>query len=535
MTRRKLLGLSAAQGALLALSIRDCAAQAAAASAVVATDEGALRGVQGPKVATFRGVRYAEAQSSVNRFKPPIKLKPWQGVRDAIQNGPIAPQNIPQTNLSISAPLRSNDKWAEDCLTLNIFTPGTDKKSRAVMVWLHGGGYAFGSANLAPYDGTNLAAFGDVVVVTVNHRLNAFGFLQLPASAGPEYAQSGNVGMLDLVEALRWVKANIAAFGGDPGNVTIFGESGGGGKVSILTAMPMAKGLFHKAIIESGATLTVKPKEEAAANGAKLIERLGIKQISSDALGALTPEHILAAERDVPESVFQPILDGTIIPANPYDPVAPSISADVPILLGTNQTETTYLQGSDPSLFTLDQTGLRRRLAPLFGERTDDVIGSYEKTHPKATPSQLYFIISTDAGMRKNAILLAERKSALHRAPVFMYYLNWHTPVNGGKWMSPHLLDLPFVFRNLEQCVALIGQGDQQRELMERMSSAWVAFAKTGNPSNHKTGYWPDYNVSQRATMIFDGKSQAAFTPDEEDRIAIFGPRKAPRTGPPPE
>ena len=535
MSRRQLLGASVAQAALLAFSAGDCAAQAEAGAAVVATAEGSLRGIQGPKAVIFRGVRYAEPQSPANRFKPPIKLKPWQGIRDAIQNGAIAPQNIPQTNLSISAPLRSNDKWAEDCLTLNIFTPSTtDKKSRAVLVWIHGGGYAFGSGNLAPYDGTNLASFGDVVVVTVNHRLNAFGFLQLPASAGPEYAQSSNAGMLDLVEALRWIKSNISAFGGDPGNVTIFGESGGGGKVSILTAMPVAKGLFHKAIIQSGATLDVKSKEEASASAAKLVERLGVKQVSPGALSALAPERILAVERDM-ESQFAPVMDGAVIPGNPYDPAAPSVSADVPIMVGTNQTETTYLQGSDASLFALDQAGLRRRLTPLFGDRTDDVIGSYEKTHPRATPSQLYFIISTDAGMRRNAILLAERKAAQRRAPVYMYYLNWHTPVDGGKWQSPHLLDIPFVFRNLEQCVALIGQGDQQRELMERMSSAWVAFAKTGNPSNHKTGYWPNYDVAQRATMIFDGKSQAIFTPDEEDRVAIFGPRKPQRTGPPPE
>jgi para-nitrobenzyl esterase len=491
---------------------------------IVETASGKVRGVIQSGTHTFRGIPYGASTAGSNRFMPPRKPEPWTGVREAFQNGPTAPQPAGPPNALI---LNHKEPalQGEDCLVMNVFTPGVnDGRKRPVMVWLHGGGFASGAGSAHSFDGTYLARSGDVVVVSVNHRLNIFGYLYLADAGGEKYADSGNAGLLDVVAVLQWVHENIAQFGGNSGNVTIFGQSGGGLKISTLLAMPPAKGLYHKAIIESGSLLKGIHREDANKTTERLLAKLGLQANQVDELQKLPMERLVAAidtRGAAPGTIpfnFGPVVDGRSLPSDPFDPAAPDISADVPLIIGSVNTEGTFFTPPDSPLYSLDEAGMRTRLTPRFGEATDKLIDLYRKEMPNASPSQIYFMINAFPAA---AITQAERKTAQGKAPVFMYLFTWETPVEGGKRHSPHTIELPFVFNNVMEQPEEVGNGPELQPLADKVSGAWSAFAHTGNPSVAGTPKWLAYTANERATMIINNEWKLVNDPRHEVRLIM--------------
>ncbi|MGH2508887.1 MAG: carboxylesterase/lipase family protein, partial [Ktedonobacteraceae bacterium] len=443
------------------------------------------------------------------------------GVRDTLVPGDSSPH--PPSNNGEPP----TEPESEDCLCLNVWTPGVgDGRQRPVLFWCHGGGFTMGSGWAKESHGRNLAHRGDVVVITINHRLGPLGFFYLGELAGEEYPASGNFGMLDIVAALEWVRDNIALFGGDPGNVTVFGESGGGAKVSALMAMPSAVGLFHRAITQSGPGLRLTTREKAIANANKVLKELGISARNADRLHTLTVAEIFAANARVNKDVrrgWAPVFDGHVFLQDPFDPVAPAISAHVPLMIGTNKDESTGFFLADPEVMTLDEAGLRTRVRGFAGERTDALIEVYRRVHPDAAPSDLFFAVASDWMMRMNSITVAERKQAQGAAPVFMYLFTWETPILNGRLKSCHALEIPFVFDNIERCTDLTGGAPECSAIAEHMSEAWLAFARDGVPSYRGLPTWPAYTPEERATMIFDTTCRVVNDPGGEIRQAWDG------------
>jgi para-nitrobenzyl esterase len=355
-----------------------------------------------------------------------------------------------------------------------------------------------------------------------------FGYLYLAEIGGAKYADSGNAGMLDIVAALDWVRDNIAAFGGDPANVTIFGQSGGGAKVSTLMAMPSARGLFHRAIVESGSGLRAIPADIGAKNAETLLGPLGITKNRIDELQRLPMQQLLAAMKSAGLRLA-PVVDGRSLPRHPFDPDAPAITADVPMLIGSNRTETTVLIGEyqtpDVDVFALDDASMRiqlKKYARLSDTDVDRLTALYRAAHPGASPSDIFFLITSDRGTRMNAIRQAERKAAQGKAPAYMYLLTWETPILGGKLRSPHNLEIPFVFHDVDNKIdANTGEGKERYPLQDQMAGAWVAFARSGNPNHAGLPQWPAYDASTRATMIFNAESKVVNDPDHEERLAL--------------
>jgi para-nitrobenzyl esterase len=506
MARRELL---AAAGAAVALA---GPALAQGTGAVARTTAGQVRGRTLEGVHTFKGVRYG-ASTEGRRFLPPQPPQPWRGIAEAADFGNQSPQ-LGADRPSVYASWANPRAESEDCLFLNVYTPGLkDGKARPVMVWFHGGGFTSGSASSHYADGTRLARRGDVVVVTVNHRLNAFGYLYLAGLGGAELADSGNVGSLDMVQALTWVRDNIAEFGGDPGNVTIFGQSGGGGKVSALMAMPAAAGLFHKAIVQSGSGIKVLEPTQAQESTRKVLAALGL---SAAEVGRLRELPFRAITEALPraEAEFRPVVDERALPRHPFHPDAPEISKDVPLLVGTTKDETTSLVGGrDESLFALTWDALPGRLAAeLRGLDAAKVIAELRRLEPQARPSDVYFTATTEYRFRRRAYLQAERKAAQGAAPAYMYLFAWESPVNGGKWKSPHSVEHAMVFDNVAKSASMVGTGPEAQKVADAVSGAWIRFARTGDPG------WAAYMPETRTTMVFDVESKVADDPGREVR-----------------
>ena len=517
----------AQSGASAPKSASATAASSTSASGPVAqTAAGKVRGYMNGPVSVFKGIPYGANTGGANRFAPPRKPEPWSGVRDATQLGDKAPQNPTPGLLQEEAVSISTEPMSEDCLRLNVWTAGLrDGKKRPVMVWFHGGGYSSGSGGNTRYEGSHLATRQGVVLVTVNHRLNVFGHLFLGDLGGAEFADSGNVGILDIVAALQWVRDTITEFGGDPGNVTIIGESGGGGKVSTLLAMPPAKGLFHRAIIQSGSALRQATREDATKTTKAVLLQLGVQPSDVAKLRTLPQADLLAAiDTMKPPARFTPVVDGRSLPRHPFDPNAPDISANVPLLVGSNGTEVTFFP--DTPLDPIDAASLRDRVKRFT--RVDDgtaemVIALYRHTRPKISNEYLYQIIASDYWMTSDVATQAERKAALGKAPVYVYHFEWESPVRGGKLRSVHSVEIPFVFDNVELAEPLVGSGADLAPLAQTVSGAWTRFARTGNPNGKSLLAWPAYSGDKRGVMIFNKACRVENDPRRQERLVIAG------------
>ena len=425
---------------------------------------------------------------------------------------------------------------SEDCLKMNLWVPsdmGTDLK-RPVMVWLHGGGFSGGSGDAPWTDGANLARENGIIVVSLNHRLNVFGHLYLGGIGGSKYSDSGNVGLLDIAAALEWIQHNIAAFGGDRDNVTIFGQSGGGGKVIALMGMPAAKGLFHKAIAQSGPYLRGIPREDAARTTESVLKALNIQPRQLDRLQEIPADRLIAAMETVldpatePEwladwrtwtAAFAPIVGDNILPGGPFFPTAPRASADVPMIVGTTGAELSSYEQS------FGDGELYHRMAILgFNDaQAHRLVAAYRAVHTQSSPSDIFYDIASDRLCRAFVIKQAELKAAQGVAPVYMYLFSFDPPAFGGKYKSFHGVDLPFVFDNLNKAPGLCGTSPpaQLYDLARKISGAWVAFAKSGNPNHVGLANWQPYTLEGRATMVFDRQTQTVSDPRSADRLII--------------
>jgi para-nitrobenzyl esterase len=500
----------------------------AAEIAIAGTATGKIRGTVLEKVTVFKGIPYGAPTSGRNRFMPPVKPAGWTGIRDTLAFGPTAPQTRDSSGTTAAgAPAAQS----EDCLVLNVFTPAlADGHKRPVMVWLHGGGFSSGSGSGRILDGSSLALAQDVVVVTLNHRLNVFGHTFLGDAMGAEFSGSSSVGLLDLVAALEWVRDNVAAFGGDPNLVTIFGQSGGGRKVATLMAMPRAKGLFHRAIIESGAVLRLTTHEDAARQTNLLLAELGLKAGQLRALQDVPMARLLAANEAVQKQITMrepgmtansPMVDGTIIPSHPWDPKAPALSSTIPLLIGYARTEETLYDRPTAETLALDEAGLKARAAKRLGTDPGHVIDVFRKAHPDASPWDLWILIATEHPRGTYSRELARRKADQGGAPVFAYRYDWETPEGGGHMRSPHTIEIPFVFCNINLAGPLIAKMSTAHALEEKTSAAWAAFARRGDPNTPTLPRWPAYSAASRDTMLFNDECRVVADPDRAPRLAM--------------
>lgn len=490
---------------------------------------GPVRGFIEDEVSVFKGIRYG-ADTATTRFAAPAKPAAWTEPMDAIAFGPSAPQTS-LGNLSVfqSWATDPDPSRSEDCLFLNVWTSKTDNKKRPVMVWFHGGGFTSGSGSSNAYDGVRLANRGDVVVVTVNHRLNVFGYLYLD-EYGDEFKGSANAGMLDLVASLEWVRDNIAQFGGDPDNVLIFGESGGGWKVSTLMAMPAADGLFHRAVVQSGPGLELMETDTAAKASAALLSELGIEADKVDEIRKLPTATISNAVNKLAQQGIRvgsrPVVDGVHNLRHPFSPDAPVQSKNIPLLIGSTQTEMSLLAGAARrELFGLTWETLPAALsAAIPGIDAQKVIDGYKSLHPNIEASTLFFEATTDnSTFGRGSFTLADRKAQQGGADVFQYFLAWHSPVENGMWGATHALDIGFVFDNVAKSASMSGTGDEQQALADAMSEAWLAFARTGNPNHNGLPEWPAYDANNRATMVFNNQNKVVNDPRGRERAIIDG------------
>jgi para-nitrobenzyl esterase len=494
----------------------------------VQTSSGTVRGAVRFGVNQFFGVPYGASTAGPNRFRPPVAPTPWAGVRDCLQVGNRSPQD-PDGPISEVFSLDRREPMSEDCLSINVYTPGLTGR-RPVMVWLHGGGFSSGSGNWLLYDGTNLARKEDVVVVSVNHRLNIFGFLHLAdLGAGERWADASNVGMQDVVAALAWVKANIASFGGDPASVTVFGQSGGGGKVTTLMAMPSAKGLFHRAIAQSGSALRGVPRETAAQATVQFLARLGLKPNQLDQLQTLTWRRLqdaFYAEPRIPNLGGGPVVDGRSLPRDQWTPDAPSHAADVPLIVGSVETEDGWNDPPPPLEMAETEMMTRvRRIARDDEARARELVALYRRRHVGITNTDVWLIMNADNTRRANAQRLAELKTAQGRAPAYLYYFTWRSPVHLGQMKSYHTLDIPFVFDNVDLAGSMTGAGNDRYPLAHQMSAAWAAFARTGSPNHPDLPPWPVFTAAAYPTMVFGNSTKVVDDPNREERLALLAMR----------
>jgi para-nitrobenzyl esterase len=501
---------------------------AASTNAVADTEHGKVRGYTRNKILTFKGIPYGASTTGDNRFMPPQRPKPWADTKDCLVYGPICPQK-PDTGW-FQQEYGFLYQWIdgmhdEDCLRLNVWTPALDGKKRPVMFWIHGGGFFSGSSQEHPsYDGENLVKLGDVVVVSINHRLNIHGFLDL-SDYGDKYAASGNVGMLDIVAALEWVRDNITNFGGDKDNVTIFGQSGGGTKVITLMAMPSAKGLFHRAISQSNSIVQVATPAYAKLYTEAVLADLNITKDNIADLHKVKPvrlqEALAAADKknfkvpaDVGRSGLQPVVDGKVLPTHPFDPVAPAMTANVPFMVGTCRNEASASIGN-AAMEKLDDEGLKKRLTERYKNKGDELYRALRKSHPNDKPVELLSYVSAQNPI---AYLQASRKAAQNAAPAYLYMFAWHTPQLDGRPRSFHCSEIPFAFANTDLTENYTGASESARKLGDKVAKAWINFARHGNPNHAGLPKWPAFSDANGAMMVFNNTCEVKNDPDGGSR-----------------
>ena len=505
---------------------------------VVETAHGRIRGLRDRDVSVFRGIPYAGRVSGDHRFRRPAPLESWTGIRDSLRLGPPSIQPGRET------PRADEPMPAEDCLVLNVWTPATDGRRRPVMFYSHGGGYVTGSAGSRAQDGANLARHFDVVVVQTNHRLGLLGFLDLDEVAGEPYAGSGNNGILDIVDGLRWVQRNIEAFGGDPANVMIFGESGGGGKTSCLYAMPGAAPYFNKASVESGPGVTMLTRDIAAETTALVLSRMGLARSQWRRLLEVRAAELLALQVQLPPvppdrterprnrarptearpasgAGFGPVVDGGALPHHPFDPTAPTSSRDKPLMVGWNEDEYTFFawQRRDASGFGIDFDALREKLVPRFGADTARIVDTYRASRPSASATDIFVQVQSIAMMGFGSIEIAERKAAQRSAPVYLYNFGYKSeakvPGTDYPMGTPHAADIAFKFNNVEAPGPFSGSRPERLVASRNMAELWTTFARTGRPAAAGQPAWPPYDLVGRATMRID---TACTVIDDRDR-----------------
>ena len=500
--------------------------------AIVETTFGKVRGAVRDGVFTFKGMPYGGDTGGAARFLPAGGPKSWTGARAALSYGACCPQ-VARGGWQNSETAFIYD-WddgfpGEDCLKLNVWSPGVGGKARPVMLWIHGGGYETGSAQELPgYDGERLARRGDVVVVSVNHRLGPFGFLDLSALGGERYGLSANAGMMDLVLALTWVSANIAAFGGDPKNVTIFGQSGGGAKVSTLMAMPAAKGLFQKAIVQSGSLLEIGDTTRSQRLAEVMLKLLGLGKGELDKLAAVPASDLIkageAARKDMPNPPagrinlhWQPTVDGGAIPG-PMWPTALAQSPHIPMIIGSNLNEYSPSLGN-PGLETLGEDQAKG-MAKAAGGATPAIWDAFRAAHPKAKPVEVLSML-VSSRFRAPAVIQAQRKAAQGAAPAWLYRFDYNPPVLDGRARAYHCAELAYCFDNVDRCLNATGGGAEARALAGRMADAWIAFAHTGDPNHKALPRWPAVGRTSTPNMLFDATCRVVEDPDAKERAAM--------------
>ena len=508
---------------------------------IIDTTYGRVRGSERDGIHIFRGIPYGADTGGKARFLPAAKPPAWTGVRSSLWYGPVCPQQVRAGWAQDEAAFIT--QWddgypTEDCLRVNVWTPGiNDNRKRAVLVWMHGGGYVAGSGQELPsYEGERLSRRGNMVVVSFNHRLNIFGHLNV-SSIGPAYASSGNVGLTDIVLLLQWVRDNIANFGGDPGKVTIAGQSGGGSKVSSLMAMPSAQGLFHRAIAHSSSNLRLTTTDWSEKTGIAMLRELRMEKpdlamlqtmpvaklvnASVDGLRGYRPPPIGTPVR--PGEVrlgFSPYVDGSIVPEQPFDPVAPAISANIPMMIGTVLNEfTTGL--NQPDAFSMTESQLIEKLRRTCGDMTPQVLAAFRAKHPGANPFQLDSIITTARVTRHGAVIQSQRKSALGAASVYNWWFQWQTPILDGRPMAFHVADIAFFFDNTARCETATGDTPEAQQLAAQMADSWIAFANTGNPNHRGIPRWDPVTPTGSESMIFDTETRFARDSDEVERRTL--------------
>ncbi|MFT3830284.1 MAG: carboxylesterase family protein [Opitutaceae bacterium] len=494
----------------------------------VQTTAGPITGEERDGVLVFKGVPYG-ADTATTRFAPPRPPEPWSAPRECREFGPMALQ--PAGRGKPSAVVGRGAEESEDCLRLNVWTPTLhDGRSRPILVYFHGGAYNGGTANDALLDGARLARAGDAVVVTVNHRLNGFGFLWLGEAAAAEFPESANVGMLDLVLALRWVRDNAREFGGDPGCVTIFGQSGGGAKCATLMAMPAARGLFHRVWTMSGQQLTGRTRAHAAATARAMLAQLGLPPERSSELRTMPRERLAAAMAAVMGGqAWTPVVDGAVLPRDPFAPDASPLSAGIPMVLGNMLDETRGLiGGGNPELFALDWAGLpaalARHLAPFIGALPPErIVAEYRALYPHYTPADVFFAASTAARSWRGMVLETERRAQQRGARTWAYHVTWRSPFEDGKWGAPHGVDIALLFGTLEQDRLTVAGGAAAARLSAAMMQALLTFARTGDPNCAALPEWRRYDTTQRPTMLFQTRPACVDDPRGAER-ALFSP-----------
>ncbi len=520
-TRRVLL---ASGGALLL--VRPAFAQT---GPTVETAFGKVRGVSQDGVHVFKAVPYGDTTTGANRFMPPQPPKPWAGVKDCFAYGPQTPQGngtseAPQPSKYTRLYAGRPEEQSEDCLILNVWTPGLDTTKRPVMFWIHGGGFSTGSGSSPWYDGTNVARKQDVVVVTINHRLNVFGYCHLGAFSA-KYADSSNVGTLDCIAALKWVKENISRFGGDPDRVMVHGQSGGGRKTSMILTTTPAQGLYHSAVVQSGSQLRVDTAETGEAKARRLLEVLNIAPADVDKLQQVPLADIQKVQTRAAGAGAQwmPVAGSPSLPAHPFDGRAPAMSRDVPVMIGTCRTEQAGFLGVDPAMDTLTEEQLKTRLDGVQGGQGGQLLSMYRRLYPRSSNAEVFYMAATDRSYFLDSTIQAGLRADAGGGKTYMYNFYRETPVDDGRYFAPHAEEIPFVFDSLVNGAVIAGPWTPDAQaLANQVSALWANFARNGVPTAPGVVSWTPYNSTTRPTMILNETSRMANDPRSEQRKAML-------------